>query len=96
MISSKNDQASEYQGKNKLEHINKNQQPDDVISSKNSQVFENQGKDSLKDLINNQSLEKNYHKDVEGNNNPIDEGTKEKVLLEDTTFDKSDQKINQG
>ena len=36
---------------NKVEHIHKNQQPDNVISSKNNTVSENQGKDALKDLI---------------------------------------------
>ena len=54
VISSKNDQASEYQGKYKVEHIHKNKQPSDVISSKSNQVFENQGKDALKESINNQ------------------------------------------
>ena len=42
-------QASENQGKDKPEHIHKNQQQDDVISSKNNQASENQGKDALKD-----------------------------------------------
>ena len=46
MVSSKNKRGSENQGKNALEHIHKNQQPDDVISSKNNQASENQGKDS--------------------------------------------------
>ena len=54
----KDDQKSEYQGKNELEHIHKKQQPDDVISSKNNQVSENQGKDALKESINNQLQEK--------------------------------------
>ena len=54
------------QGKDKLGHIHKNQQSDDVISTKNNQVPKNEGKDALKDLI------KNNHNAVEGNNNPSD------------------------
>ena len=93
MISSKNDQASEYQGKDKLEHIHKNQQPDDVISLKYDPVSENQGKDAI---IKNQSSGKNNYEDVEGNKNPIDKTTKKIVLLDDATSHKSNQKINHG
>ena len=67
VISSKNKQASDYQGKN----YHDNQQLDDVISSKNNQV-----KDVLKDSTKNQSSGKNNHKHVEGTNNLCDEATK--------------------
>ena len=52
-------------------------------------MSENQGKDALKESINNQLLDKNNHKDVEGNNNLSDEATREKELLDDATSDKS-------
>ena len=93
---SKNDQASEYQGKDELEYIHKNQQPDDAISSKNTQASENRGKDGLKDLSKNHLLEKNSHKDVEGNENPIDEARKKIVLPDGATSDKSNPNTNQG
>ena len=61
---------------------------------KYNQVSENQGKDALKDSINNKSSGKNNHKDVEGNNNPSDEATKEKVPPDDATSAKSNKKTN--
>ena len=72
-------------------NMNKNQQLDDVISSKNYQVPEIKVK-MLRSIIN---CRKKNHKDVEGNNNPSDEPTRERVLLDDVTSDKSNQKINQ-
>ena len=97
MISSKNDQKSEYQGETKLDHIHKNQQPDDVILSKNNQLSKIKvAKDALEESINNHSLDKNNHKDVEGNNNRRDEATIEKELLDNATSDKSNQKTNKG
>ena len=75
MISSKNKPLPENQGKDALECINKNQQPDDVISSKYNQASENQGKDAVNDSTKNQASENDIHKDVEVCNNPDDEAS---------------------
>ena len=52
--SSKNNQVSEYQGKDALELMNNYKQSDDVISSKYYQASENQGKNALKNSTKNQ------------------------------------------
>ena len=59
-------------------------------------MSDNLGKDALKDSIKNQALDDNNQKDVDGNNNPSDETTREKLPLDDATSDKSNKKTNQS